>query len=246
MLDQSDGKHQIKGENMVVVTAAGGTPQDCALYKRIIQEQGARCRRFGYPHMVFDLGGLGFGEKYAVDHSDFAPRVNGDSLPPATFKARLVARAMVEAAPDEMVCWMDADCLPLLPFMPWQPDSWDAAVTLRSLPEIGLSNNPALDFLNSGVVWIRRTSAGVAFLFEWEERSRELNTDQGGLNKTVWTGEDVNDWKAMMGRSMICHENASVLVLDAMEWNCWHLPPHPETRILHFKRGIRAAAVNYL
>jgi len=227
---------------MIVITAAGGNPEDCATYRRIIEAQAQRCETWGYKHLVFDLGGLGIGEPFAVPASDFALQVNGDSLQAATFKAALVERAFAQAEPDEVICWLDADCLPLRQFNAIGPYlGISAAVTLRPAPEIGLSNNPALDYLNSGVVWIRNNSRGKMFAAVWRELSAEMNTDQGALNELVAPGVHYAfEWNGMRGQV-----HNGVMVLDAAEWNCWH-PPFMGARIAHFKRGIRGQAVNYL
>jgi hypothetical protein len=191
--------------------------------------------------MIFDLGGLGIGEPYQVEREDLEPTVNGDSLPPATFKASLVERAMDQSAPGELVMWMDADCLPLRDFMPAVADGVCAAVTLRPAPEIGLSNRPALDYLNSGVVWIRNTAQGKQFCRAWLEASLTMKTDQGALNEIVAPRvHQTVTWNSMRGK---VHDR--VLVLDCAEWNNWS-PPFTGARIAHFKRGIRGRAVNYL
>ena len=227
---------------MLVVTAAGGTPDDCAIYRRIIEAQQKKCAEFGYGHMIFDLGGLGIGEPYAVEREDLEPTVNGDSLPPATFKAALVERGMKEAKPDEVVCWLDADCIPLRRFNPLVSfDGLDAAVTLRPAAEVGLSNNPALDYLNSGVVWIRNSKRGALFAEAWRMESLLMKTDQGALNEIVAPRvHQTVTWNSMRGK---VHDR--VLILDCAEWNSWH-PPFTGARIAHFKRGIRNQAVNYL
>jgi hypothetical protein len=184
---------------------------------------------------------------WAVEREDLEPTINGDSLPPATFKPALVLQAMGQAAGGETVCWLDADCIPLKPFDPMAGmDGIDAAVTLRPAPEVGLSNCAALDFLNSGVVWIRNSPRGRAFLEAWDAQTEGQSTDQGGLNLAVGTFT-ADDWKKLYGLTVVnVFSGARILILDAMEWNRWHLPPTPDTRILHFKRGIRGAAVNYL
>lgn len=227
---------------MIVVTAAGGSPEDCAVYGRIIGAQAMKCNEYGYKQLVFDLGGLGFGEPFSVEPSEFAPQINGDSLPAATFKAALVERGFTIAKPDEVVCWLDADCLPLQRFNPLVSFDWlDAAVTLRPAPEIGLSNNPVLDYLNSGVVWIRNSVRGHMFARAWRDLSVSMNTDQGALNEVVAPRvHQAHTWNGLRGR---VHDGT--LVLDAVEWNNWW-PPFTGARIAHFKRGIRAQAVNYL
>ena len=225
---------------MIVVTA--GTAE----YRDIITEQRKRCLKFGYAHMTFDLGGLGIGQPWDVKPEDLQPTIGGDTLPPATFKAELFSKAMRFAVPRELVCWLDGDCLPLMEFQPHMPTE-DIAVTLRPKPEIGLSNNPALDYLNSGVVWIRNSPQGRAgFLWNWVNLSKSLNTDQGALNQCVGLPDDTHVWADSMGSAVELPTGGRALILDCTQWNSWHLPPKPDTRILHFKRGIRAAARNYL
>jgi hypothetical protein len=237
---------------VIVVTA--GTSE----YRKIICAQARNCKEFGYDHLVYDLGGLGIGEPYHVELEDLQPTVNGDSLPPATFKAALVEKAFGAAVRDELVCWLDADCIPLREFIPFDIDGmmegFDAAVTLRPAPEIGLSNNPALDYLNSGVVWIRNNEAGRALCDTWRLLSGSMNTDQGALNHTVYPGAGIREWSTLIGdhgfnkivNTVDGNETSYVLVLDCAEWNCWHFPPPPQARILHFKRGMRYLAKDYL
>ena len=226
---------------MIVITA--GTPE----YLPIIEAQARKCAEFGYRHVIYDLGGLGIGEPHIVAPEDLKPTVNGDSLPPATFKAALVAKQFETALPNELVVWMDADCLPLHDFtIPGHYGGFDAAVTLRAANEIGLSNNPALDYLNSGVVWIRNNTPGQEFCKAWGRQSALMNTDQGALNACVNEGWTAKDWRMAVGKSWISDLlPAKILVLDCAEWNSWH-PPFTGARIAHFKRGIRYLAKDYV
>lgn len=227
---------------MIVVTAGSHD------YRRIIESQARRCREFGYSHQAYDLGGLNLpgAIPLAVDAADLAPSVNGDSLPPATFKAQLIIDALRERDSfHEWACWLDGDCIPIRPFEP-EGFNWDAAVTLRPAPEVGASNNPALDFLNSGVVWFRNTAYGALLAEEWDTASALLQTDQGALNQVVAPLFGSREWIGAVGGIVRAPCGARVLVLDGTFWNCWALPPRPGTRILHFKRGIRGSAVNYL
>jgi hypothetical protein len=227
---------------MIVVTA--GTAE----YRAIVDSQAWRCLEFGYKHLIYDLGGLGIGTPHAVELEDLRPTVNGDSLPPATFKAELVQKGLEQAAPGELVCWMDADCIPLRECIPLTlPFSgmWDVAVTLRPAAEVGQSNNPALDYLNSGVVWIRNNELGLRFCEDWKWQSAIAKTDQGALNHIIHAEYRAVGWNALRGHMATAVCGARVLVLDAMEWNCWH-PPFAGARVAHFKRGLRSQAVNYL
>ena len=246
MLDLELGAaSHVRGVLAVIVVTAG-----TAEYKPIIEAQARKCREFGYEHRIYDLGGLGIGIPYQVPASDLKPTVNGDSLPPATFKAALVMEALQAAQPGETICWLDADCIPVKTFHPLSmvdENPADAAVTLRQASEIGLSNNPALDYLNSGVVWIRNTMKGRELCRLWSHMSKAFGTDQGALNYCVDVAPDSFDWNSIRGHvaNGIC-TSSRVLILDAMEWNCWHFPPPPEARILHFKGGIRYLAKDYV
>ena len=238
---------------MIVITAAGGSLADCAVYRSIIEAQARKCKEFGYRHRIYNLGNLGIGEFRAVPDSDFKLQVNGDSLPAATFKAALVAENLAEAKLGDLVMWMDADCLPLRDLaIPRSYGEFDAAVTLRPAAEIGLSNNSALDYLNSGVVGIRNTQAGSYLCDLWSVMSRDMNTDQGALNEAVtglhglpiWL--DKSTWEKSRGNVIVAPIGARVLMLDCTEWNSWAFPPSPQARILHFKRGLRYLAKDYL
>ena len=223
---------------MICVTAGTGD------YRAIIEAQRLRCARYGYVHRIYDLGGLNLGTPYQTRPGDLTPTVGGDSLPPATFKAALVSKAMMEANPGELVCWLDGDCLPLREFEP-EIGSCDVAVTLRPIPEIGLSRIPALDYLNSGAVWIRNSVHGRAFLEAWGRLSLLMGTDQGALNECIGLPHKTDSWILAMGNSRALPTGGRAMILDCTEWNCWH-PPFKGARIAHFKRGLREQAVNYL
>lgn len=216
---------------MIVVTA--GTTQ----FAKIITEQRKRCLGFGYDHRVYDLGGLGMGKPAKVANGDFKPTIEKRDLPPATFKPKLM---LYEFMQGEINCWIDGDCLPLMPF---EPDGeWDAAVTLRSISEIGKNGLRAIDYLNSGVVWIRNRG----FAQDWKRASSAMNTDQDGLNQVVGPYLTKKQWKSAMDQTITTPSGYSVKILNAIQWNCWDFPPKQNTKILHFKGRFRDEAKAYL
>jgi hypothetical protein len=215
-------------------------------FSAIIKAQANICRDFGYEHIAYDLGDLGFGVPFEVDPNDLKPQYFGNSLPAATFKPKLL---IANLYPGETVCWLDGDCIPQEPFEP--PDDlrapgglgkWDAAVTLRPLAEIGQCGIRAMDFLNAGVVWIRRRR----FLDLWLAKSIAFSSDQDGLNLVVSDNHSKEAWAGLMNRFMISPYGFLISVLDCSVWNNWHLPPAPGTKIIHFKTGIRESAKNYI
>ena len=216
---------------MLVITA--GTSE----FAPIVREQRKRCLDFGYRYKAFDLGGLGFGIEHKVDPADFEPTNKAaNSTPPTKFKMQLLLDWMV---PGELCCWLDGDCLPLRQFEP--EGVFDVAVTLRPENEIGATGLRATDYLNAGVVFVRDKD----FVRQWKTYAEETINDQDALNRLVYPLFEPEAWRKIMGKT-IRSRGRLIQILDAMEWNCWHLPPKPETRILHFKRGIRSAAKDYL
>lgn len=222
---------------MIVVTA--GTSD----FRPIIETQNRRCLEFGYLHHVYDLGGLGMGTPCSVPESDLRGTI-GDSLPPTTFKVRLLESAFAVALPREIVCWLDGDCIPMKPFLPAEHD-WDVAVTLRPWDEVGASGLKVSDSLNAGVVWVRNNGMGRNFTHQWNAKAQEMNNDQAALVELVGPRLTREEWLKTYGNTITAETGAAVKVLDAMKWNRWHVPPAEDTRILHFKRGIRGSAKAY-
>ena len=216
---------------MIVITAATGDMKD------LVIGQAKRVYSFEYDHRIFDFGGLGFGIPYRVDPLDIAP-VPGIHAPRCLFKIDLLLSCFEE---NNTLCWLDADCLPLKEFE--IDGAFDAAVTLRPSSEIGKSGMFNHDYINAGVIWIRSRK----FLDHWRQRSVIHQNDQGGLNDLIGEGMSVEEWRKSMNSTIITkHDGFKVRILNAMKWNCWHIPPVEDTRIMHFKKGIRRAASNYL
>ena len=220
---------------MIVLTA--GTEE----YRRIIDEQERRCLACGYRHEVYDLGGLGRGVSFSAPAGDLESRFAG-GMPRTTFKTTLIAQTLAIA--NETVCWLDGDCLPLLPFDP-QPGNWDVAVTLRPESEVGASGIDATDWLNAGVLFVKPSLAGSEFMRCWTERCASASSDQDALNQVVGPHFDKAGWNTARNSIIRC-AGFGVLILSCPEWNCWHFPAPEGTRILHFKRGIRGMASPYL
>lgn len=216
---------------MIVVTA--GT----SAFRKIIAAQARKCNEFGYQHKIYDLGGLGFGERYKVDPNKLIRTKSRQQGFSCDFKAVLVLK---DAQPGQAICWMDGDCLPLLPFEP--EGDWDAAVTMRSANEVGRSGRPRTMFLNSGVVFVRN----MGFAVTWRELTVAADNCQIALNNAALPEKTIAACRGIIGKTIESPTGFKVKILDAIEWNCWHIPPPPGARILHFKSDRRNLAEKYL
>lgn len=217
---------------MLVITA--GTSD----YLNIIKAQAKKCAEFDYRHVIYDLGGLGMGIPHIVEKEDLTPQHWGHSLCPCKFKTDLMLKALM--IDDDIICWLDGDCLPVRPFLP--DGEWDAAVTLRPAGEVEKVGIHSMNYLNAGVIWIRR----LQFAIDWRNATYHLNTDQDGMNVVVGNLFGKREWIESVGKTITNKSGFRIKVLDGMKWNRWVLPPDDKTRILHFKRRIRGKAARYL
>jgi hypothetical protein len=216
----------------VIVVTAGTSG-----FRKIILRQTRMCKRFGYDHRVYDFGGLGVGEPYTVDPEKLKRTESRQEGFSADFKAELMIKNFRQG---ETICWLDGDCIPLLPFEPL--GKWDAAVTMRSHDEVGRGHRPRTMFLNSGVVFARN----IEFARRWRKKTIAKDNCQIALNKICLPELTVKYCRKAIGKTIESSIGLKVKILDAMEWNCWHIPPPKHARILHFKEDLRHLAKDYL
>lgn len=206
----------------------------------MLRENKARCERFGCRVCMCDLGGLGWGEPFDLLPGEMSHPDSDKAFPVSSlFKPRLLSAAMRHAAPDEIVAWIDADAIVIRGIGALDSLDFDVAVTLREPEHVGKSH-PYSNYLNAGVVFVRKTEAGCAFLTEWQVLCATIPNDQAALNEAVAPGWTLAQWLSSYGRT---HETGGVKihVLPAAEWNYsdFNRAPGPQARILHFKGGWR-------
>lgn len=214
---------------MIVVT--GATTE----YRALVLAQAKVCYALKIPHVTYDLGGLGFGFPRTTDPAEF-PLINGMLM--AWFKPELMIDMLqLNRAHSNVVCWLDADCIPTNLFE--QPaGDWDAAVTLRRDEELGIGME-STNWLNAGVVFIRANEAGRAFAMAWRAACGGKVGEQEALCRIVASGWTCAHWAVARGRTVSVPCGARVLVLSCPEWNCWEFPPPAGVRVMHYKRGLR-------
>jgi hypothetical protein len=130
-------------------------------------------RALGYQTLVFDLGGLGFGEP-------FQGRVSNIPLHTIPCKPRLIREALNRVPDNDYVIWLDADAI-----MQQRVDeicqNYDLGVTMRN----EFAQDPRVGAINAGIVFARKTPDMLKFLDLWADRADELDGDQSALNNLL-------------------------------------------------------------
>lgn len=219
--------------DMKVITA--GTKE----FAEIILAQQSRCLKFGYDHIAYDLGDLGFGIPWNAPRGDLDPLMKEiNSIPPTKFKVDLL---LENYGPGDTVCWIDGDCLPVRDFLP--AGEWDAAVTLRREDEIGKSGIHATDYLNAGVCFFRDRT----LLLNWKDECRFTINDQDALNIIVGENYSREDWiEALAKEDIINSQGFRIKILKCEIFNSWYFVMNGTPKIIHFKRGFRHLASEYI
>lgn len=211
-----------------------------AEYRDMMLENKRRAESYSYTVITYDLGGLGYGIPCEPKPDDFSWPV-----PRATFKPGMLLQNW--DGEWDVLSWMDGDTILIQPVCGVEAMSFDVAPTVRPHAEIGATGRRDTDFLNSGVVFFRKSAMALSFLNDWQEAISSGLGDQEALNVTT-LGQDATagHWLqaamdcSTLHRSIKGQKGRSIRLLSSFEWNNWHMDdPAPNTRILHFKRGLR-------
>lgn len=159
--------------------------------------------RLGYSVIVYDLGGLGFGKPFEMDHPVFrqkgyyrniirslrtyknlklaATRMKGDHKP-AIIKDTLRSHK-------EFIIYLDADTM-VADRIDEMVGDYDIGLTVRPKWEVDkLIKGTYPDdyfiyagYVNAGVMCFNATEAAYRFVERWEDRTKEVGDDQGAVN----------------------------------------------------------------
>ena len=223
---------------MLVVTA-GNDKYD---YQKTIRHCSDACGVFGYEMMVYDLGGLGFGEPFDDPRCTSRFRMVVSAVKP-----ELIQGAMARAAPGEMVAWIDGDATLIAPIDELEADwSFDVGVTVRSKRV-----NKKTHYINAGVIFARNTAAGRWFIQQWKDMMphiADVNPEQkprGISDQTILEEHlllpniDVVPWDAFNTVHTVL--GARVKIFECDVYNNFNVvAPHVwiapgRAKVLHFK-----------
>jgi len=178
----------------------------------------------GYQWIIFDLGGLGFGEPYPIQDDTF----NTCGYYKTSFK-RYASRGMhkpqlimefiknFSVSESKLVVYLDADT-----FVRQRIDeiveAYDVGVTVRHPREWKLEGKS-----NAGVMFFRATKQTHLFLQQWICATQTFGNDQKALN------------------SLLANPPCSIREFPARIYNWYYFPKPPpmDAKILHFKNSSR-------
>jgi hypothetical protein len=210
----------------------------------------ARAIDLGYAVRLFDLGGLGCGERIESNKGDFKKTPHVGYL--ASFKMDIVARVLEDY---EHVVLLDADAS-LEGFIdPVFEEEFDLGLTLRPLNDQGLlrsehfdSNNSLCErygagYFNTGVMFFKRSPTTLSFVETWRESSFDIGSDQAGMNRLVTPYmSDWDPWTDPAPPKFVTTPYGRVRVFDMDTYNntlggtaCRSHLEEPLPKILHWK-----------
>lgn len=213
----------------VIVTA--GTEA----YRPVIMRQLHHASILGVQSVIFDLGGLGMGQRWDVKDANFLREGvywrDGGWPTKAIHKPGILLDLITQRPSDEShYVYLDADAIPLDRLdLPHQ--DFDVGVTWRPHAERKPEGHPYHTYLgcvNAGVVFFR--GAARPFLEEWTRRTLLARNDQYALNSMIGDKLRVGEVREVEGVKVRCF---------GPEWNqtfaAKDTPLELTTRIVHFK-----------
>jgi hypothetical protein len=125
----------------------------------------------GYPTLIYDLGDLGFGQK-------FEGKVSNVPLHTIPCKPWLLLDSLDHVPADSYVVWLDGDAL-LQQRIDEIEQDYDIGVTMRTKA----AQDPRVSLINAGIVFVKNTPQAREFLTHWGNEATQLDGDQWALNK---------------------------------------------------------------
>ncbi|MCI0558388.1 MAG: hypothetical protein MN733_07820 [Nitrososphaera sp.] len=205
-------------------------------YHKTINVTVANAKKFGYDVQVYDLGGLGFGEKVNDRRCESPIR-----QPKFSLKPELVYRNIVEGT----TAWVDGDAVLIKPIDDIdRDDSFDIGLTVRPKARVKKTH-----YINAGVFFVKGNSDADTFMEYWIDNILPAPEDLTVKHQGFCDQETLEDKILMpviqkplwdhIGKVFMVHGARVKLFPCATYNNFWvwdeKRSPDPDTAILHFK-----------
>lgn len=214
-------------------------------------------KQVGYPVVVFDLGGLGFGEQYFIDNHSFQTtgyyhKFDEKHSAPSIHKPELIKKFFVDSG--EPFLYLDADIIMMKKVDELFGD-FDIGLTVRPDWEmekiIPFEVSPIYSgYINAGVMSFNNTPQTLSFIEEWEQMTEETGDDQKALNIML------KDYFPLIAGGTIERKGVKYRFFDTQRYNHYYFKytemhrkknvtskdiavPWKEASILHFKGRAR-------
>ena len=193
-----------------------------ANFKKYVEKSVEYSTKLGYNTLVYDLGGLGFGEK-------FDARVTAKVGAKIPSKPNIIKQALNNIKENDVVAWIDADALIQNRFDEIADIDFDIGVTVRQ-PKSKENSLP----INAGVVFVRKTSQSLEFVDKWVKLCETGVSDQQELNKLAQvTTQDLD--------TTVIRDKTKIHVFPCNIYNNFYFSKKdvPHAKIKHYKSKLR-------
>ncbi len=209
----------------------------------VINSTKEKAESLGYKVVVYDLGQLGFGDRYVVKDSSFmengyySKEVKSGYKSKSLFKPDIVNRSL--SAHNDTVVYLDGDAQLLDSIDEIDTDDYDVGVTLRDKSELEgewyESHSDIVKYVNAGVIFFRATDATNDFVSRWDDLTQSLGNDQMALNELTCP-----DFYPEPG-SVHTIDGVRVKYFPGCMYNYYYFDSSfpSEAKILHFKGPVR-------
>jgi len=209
----------------------------------VIRRTEAKAKQLGYVTDVYDLGNLGFGEKFNVDDESFVKlgyykkEVVKGYKSKSLFKPQLVKHCITKH--QATTIYLDGDALLCSDISEIDTDDYDVGVTLRHPSELEgewhKDHFEIAKYVNAGVIFFRNTANTAKFLDAWDVLTDEVGNDQMALNQL-----SCPDYYPEIG-SVIELNGVRVKYFPGEIYNYYHFKElsSSNAKIMHFKGVVR-------
>lgn len=194
-----------------IITAAD------ANFKEMIEVTVRSCESIGYDTLIYDLGGLGYGNTFNAKVSDkIGAKISS--------KPSIILDALDKIDADNYVAWLDADTIIWNRIDEITNLDFDIGVTVRR-PKTQENDQP----INAGVIFIKNSQEAHEFVKRWEMHCNKSHSDQVELNKICnVTSEDIG--------KTIFKNNIKIHVFPCDIYNNFYFKkPQLHAKITHYK-----------
>ena len=219
----------------MIVVSAGNKP-----FRRNLKESQSRIEEFGYTPLIYDLGGLGFGETFEVKDESFQNDGFYHVLKGTKWKTRalhkpdIILDALSRTEPLSTVVYLDGDAFLVKPIDEIDDMPFDVGVTVRregeSEDEPLDSHKKVMGQVNAGVLFFRHTQRTLDFVGKWKSLTQQVGNDQLALCTLL----NVNIELPRNGIILIGELNVLTLPTDIYN-NYYEEDMSDEIKIIHMK-----------
>lgn len=188
-------------------------------YKQYVETGVKYIKKIGYPVLIYDLGGLGYGIPFSGRFSD----VENSKIP---CKPHIIKDALSKIPDGNHLVWLDADAV-IFERIDEIIQDYDIGVTVR-LPKAIENSMP----INAGIIFFKKTNSAQTFVENWIRLSDQDISDQPPLNKLA---------------SVVCADRGTTVIRDGVKikvfpceiYNNFYKKGNHKFKIKHYKSKIR-------